>query len=413
MKNIGLARYRAATALPLSAAMICAALCGDAAAEAAKAPVSVSARVESMRPEHRAASLVGMSELYPTRRIARQGPVHQFGVRSGDVGAITYEIEGTTHRFDELFERNHTAGMVVLHHGRIVYERYQAGADAGTHFHSFSVAKSITATLVGLALGAGHIASLDDPIVKYLPELRGSGYEGATIKHALQMSSGVKFSENYAAPDSDISLFGKRVLILNEVSAPDMLKTYPRVAPPGTTFNYSTAETTLLTWLVTAATGRSASKFLEERLWTQIGAENDASWVLDRAYGMEIGGIGFNATVRDYAKIGQLMLDDGVWQGKRLLPAGWVQKATTPDGAQVQYGKLPWGEPEGYGYQWWLIPGTDHAYCAEGVFGQMIYVNPALHPVVAKSSVWPTTWDQKLKAEAWTAFRALGAQLKE
>ena len=139
--------------------------------------------------------------------------------------------------------------------------------------------------------------------------------------------------------------------------------------------------------------------------------EHDGAWILDVS-GMEVGGVGILATVRDHARFGQLMLNDGVWNGERILPKGWVHEATVPDAPQVQYGKLPWGAPEGYQYQWWAVAGADHAFCAEGVHGQMIYVNPVKKLVVARTSAWPEAWNQKYKREAWTAFEAIGTQLE-
>jgi CubicO group peptidase (beta-lactamase class C family) len=369
------------------------------------------ARAEALKFENMDKMVSRIGEYSPMRWISRGGNWQPLDREERQVGQIHYEFGGQSYTVDEMFTRLITTGMVVLHNGKLVYERYRPGANEGTHFWSFSAGKSITSTLVGLALADGSIASVHDQLTKYIPELKGTAYEGVTLKNVLQMSSGVRWQENYVSPQSDIAQLGLHVMVLKDVSANEFAKTLQREAPPGTVFNYSTSETQLIAWAVKQATGKNPADYLSEKIWSRIGMEHDAGWIVDVS-GMEGGGGGILATVRDYARFGQLMLQDGVWNGERILAKGWVQEATTPDAPQVQYGKLPWGEPEGYQYQWFAVAGPDRAFCAEGVHGQMIYVNPAKKLVVARMSAWPEAWNQQYKREAWTAFEEIGRQLE-
>lgn len=375
-------------------------------------------RLELAEPENAAHSFQTMSELFPTRTVARAGPVHAFERAPRPLGDVLYDLDGATRSIDDFLERSRTAGIVVLHDGRLVFERYGLGADAGTRFTSWSVAKSFTATLVGLALGEGLIESLDDPLVRYVPQLAGSAYDGVTIEQALQMSSGVAFSEVYDDESTDVIEFMGYTMLANRVPANEYMIRFPRAAEPGSVFNYSTGETQVLGWLVREVTGRPLAQYLSETVWSRIGMEHDASWILDRegAAGMEMAGCCLNAALRDYARFGQLMLQDGMWRTAdgepvRVLPEGWVRAATVPDSPQVDFGRLFPGSDQGYQYQWWALGGPDGAYSAEGVYGQFVYVNPAHRVVIAKASAWPVAWDEQHERETWAAFDAIVAEL--
>ncbi len=349
-----------------------------------------------------------MSELFPSRTISRGGAVSGFGRAPAPLEELRFELDGRRIDFETFWTENQTAGLVVVHGGKIVYERYDLGADETTRFTSWSVAKSFTSTLVGLALGEGHIASLNDPLDRYLPEVAGTGYEGVTVGQALQMSSGVRFSEVYTPGGrSDVADFMSDSMFLNRTPANERAIDFPRAHEPGTVFNYNTAETQVLAWLVQRATGRSPSSYLQEKLWSRLGMEHDAAWLLDRegGDGMEMGGCCLNMALRDQARLGLLFLQDGVWQGERLLPEGWVRRATVPGEAHLRWGaETPYAE-HGYQFQWWSI-GTG-AFSAEGVHGQFIYVDPEHDLVIAKASSWPEAWTDEHGAMAFAAFDAI------
>ena len=215
------------------------------------------------------------------------------------------------------------------------------------------------------------------------------------------MRSGVAFTEVYTDGVSDIATFMRGSVIEQGVSADAIAASFPRGAEPGTVFNYNTAETQILGMLVREVTGKSHAGYLEEKLWRPLGMEHDATIVLDRPGpdGIEMAGCCLNASLRDWARFGQLHLQDGVWEGKRLLPDGWVARATSQDGDSESF----------YRYQWWLF--GEGRYAAEGVHGQFIFVDPARDLVVAKASFWPVAWDEALAEEAVAAFDAIGQHL--
>ena len=375
-------------------------------------------RAQALRPENFPEIVQRMNEISYTRWVSRGEPCQPFKKVERKVGEIRYEFQGQQYTVDDMFTRVLSTGMVVLHEGKLVYERYRTGSNERTHFMSYSAGKSITAMLIGAAQQDGSIASLDDQITQYAPELKGTAYEGVTIRNALQMSSGVRFSETYTPKlytnkqeRSDIAQMAWHSMILRDMPFIEQVKQYPRAAPPGTVFNYSTAEAQVLGFVIKGATHHDLAPYLEEKIWARIGMEHDGALMLDLPLGMEGAGGGYLATVRDFARLGQLMLQDGVWNGERILPKGWAREASTPSAPQDDYGKLPWGEPEGYGYLWYAIAGPDHAYIAEGVHGQMIYVNPVTKIVIARMSAWPMQWDQNYKREAWAAFEAIGRRL--
>jgi len=239
---------------------------------------------------------------------------------------------------------------------------------------SMSIAKSISSTLVGAALGQGKIRSLSDSVTRYVPALRGSAYDGVTIRDLLMMTSGVRWNETYSDPTSD-----RRRLLDAQISqvpgsALALMKALPRAAEPGTRNNYNTGETQVVAEVLRAAIGQPLATYLEERIWSRFGMEADAKWWLDSPDGTEIGGSGFSATLRDFGRFGLFVLGGGVAGGDSILPTGWIEEATTPK-------QLRDGTHLDYGYLWW--PGRDGAFMAMGIHGQYLYVNPRAHVVIA------------------------------
>ena len=224
---------------------------------------------------------------------------------------------------------NRIAGLLVLKDGEVVREDYELGLKPTDRWASFSLAKSICSTLVGCAIGDGLIGGVLDPIGRYLPALAASAYAEVTIRDVLRMSSGVRWSETYLDPASE----RRRFLELQISGQPGSLLTFmaglQAHAPPGARFNYNTGETFLIGALLEAATGRSLARYLGERLWSHLGMDREACWWLESPQGNGIGGSGFSATLRDYARFARFVLDDGVADGVRLVPAGWLTEATT------------------------------------------------------------------------------------
>jgi CubicO group peptidase (beta-lactamase class C family) len=316
-------------------------------------------------------------------------------------------------KLEDFVARARTTGLLVLRDGKVVLERYWHGADATSRFASWSMAKSFVSTLVGFAIGDGLIKSVEDPITNYLPELKGSGYDGVPIKAILQMSSGVAFNENYENSSSDALIMWNAVLQYNNRSFSDFATKSKSEGKPYEKFNYKGLDTVVLGMLVERVTGKNLSTDLAEKIWGPLGMDDDASWLTeDRSdEALEAPFCCLNARLRDYARFGQFMLQGGAWNGKQLLPANWVAEATRPDRKQVEFGALYPGDPLGYQYQWWILPGADRAFTAEGINGQFIYVNPAKRLVVVMTSVWPHFWDNRLAKESFALFSAIGAAL--
>ena len=276
-----------------------------------------------------------------------------------------------------------TTGLLVLQNDKLVFERYWRGNSTTTPWTAWSVSKSFTAALVGIALRDGLIAGLDDPVTRYLPELAGSAYDGVRLKDVLQMSSGASWTEDYSDPQSDVNRFGRTFALGGSLDA--FVSTLRRERAPGTFNRYNSMDSQVLGMLLRRVTGRSEADYLQDKLWTPLGMENDAYWVTDD-HGVEFAAGGLSATLRDFAKLGLLYLHEGRWSDREILPAAWVHASVTPDAAHLMPGVRPGSDQAwGYGFQWW-VPDDSGAYAAVGVYNQFIYVNPALHIVIAKTS---------------------------
>lgn len=347
------------------------------------------------------------ADIYPVRTIARAESVSDMPYGT-TIEGVTYRRGNLERDMDQYFELTRATGLIVIRDGTIRYERYGHGADETSLLTSMSIAKSIVSTLVGFALDEGLIESVDDPIDRYIPELAGTGYEGIPIKAILQMSSGIAFIEDYSASVSDSERLWNETANYRTKRLNDFVTEMKVRQPPYEDFNYKGVDTAALGWLVASVTGTSLSDYAGEKIWRPLGMESDANWGLDGRGkdATEIAFCCFNATLRDYARFGLFMLDRGAWNGQQLLSADWVDAATVADGAQVAPGKLYPGYPLGYGFQWWVLPGDDGAYIAEGVNGQFIYVNPAHDLVVVATHVWKEFWDPTLEKEFHAAVDA-------
>ena len=316
-------------------------------------------------------------QLYPARVIAGGPSVHALpqaaplaGFAPGGTG--TLQLQRNVDDFG-------LAGIVVLHRGQLRLEHYAHGFSPDGRWVSFSLAKSLTSTLLGAAVKDGFIGSIDDAVTRYIPELQGSAYDGVTLQQLLTMSSGVKWNEDYSDPAADVALFYITPAPPGSDPTINYMKTLRREAPPGTRWHYNTGETNLLGVVVSRATRKSLATYASEKIWAPYGMESDASWMLDRS-GHEHGGCCIQARTRDYARFGQFMLDGGRVDGRLVLPEGWLQAATRK---QVDIGRPGFG----YGYQWWTRDnGIFNAY---GIHGQVIHIDPSRGLVIALNSATP------------------------
>jgi CubicO group peptidase (beta-lactamase class C family) len=355
-----------------------------------------------------------MRSLYPTRIVRRGAELSE--LVAGKPIDVRYHIDGADRDIADFMRRYRATGLLILKHGQIVCERYALGHSSETRWISFSMAKSITSTLLGAALLQGHIGSLDDPVTRTVSQLRGSAYDDVSIRHVLQMSSGVRWVETYLDPQSD----RRRLLDLQALERPgavlDYLRTLPRAAAPGTTFNYNTAETFLLGAIVAGAVGRPLAEYLSETIWQPCGMQADAYWQLESPDGHEFAGSGLSATLRDFARFGSFVLADGAVGGRRILPIDWMQVSTAVvPGSRLEPGKLPGYEPLGYGYQWWTFaprPGGGRLFGALGIFGQQIYVDVEEHLVIAVHGAWPDPVHNSSRLESYAFFAAVADALQ-
>jgi CubicO group peptidase (beta-lactamase class C family) len=306
---------------------------------------------------------------------------------------------GKAYTVDSYMSEMRTSGVLVLKDGKVVLERYGLDRTASDRWTSFSVAKSVTSILVGAAIKDGFIKSLDDPVSAYIPEMKGGAYDQVTVRQLLTMTSGVKWNEDYQDPQSDVAKVGLSILEPGVNPVVSYMRGLPREAAPGEKFVYKTGETDLAGILVSKAVGKPMSQYLSEKVWAAYGMEQDAIWVDDVA-GHERGGCCMSMTLRDYGRIGQFMLDDGVVNGTSVLPEGWaadsVRRHVTFDEG---------GLYTGYGYFWWLIPG---GYEAAGIFGQNIIIYPEEKLVIAINSAWPSADADEL----WAAQEAFGQAVR-
>jgi CubicO group peptidase (beta-lactamase class C family) len=274
----------------------------------------------------------------------------------------------------------------VIHNGKIAYEHYALGHTSTSKWTSFSVAKSLTSMLVGAAIKDGYIKDVNDPVTAYLPVLKGTSYEGVTIRQVLQMSSGVGWNEDYTDPKSDVAQIGAVAAQGGSLGLVKYMGALPRVAPPGSKFNYNTGETHLAGAIVRAAVGNNLSSYASQKIWSKFAMESNAFWMLADEYGAEHAGCCLSATLRDYGRIGLLALRKGVLaDGTSVLPENWMKDATTPSPS------MP-----GYGYQWWLIGPGD--FGARGIFGQSIQIYDPQNIVIVTHSLWPTAQSKENSA---------------
>jgi CubicO group peptidase (beta-lactamase class C family) len=378
----------------------------EAAAPAATVSASDAARIRRAgaevlfwSAEQRDRNFRAMETLFPTVTVKAGGRPHPL-----PAGAPLASALGGEPAVAKLMSDMNMVGLLVLQDGRVRLERYARGFAPGQRWTSFSVAKSLTSTLVGAAVKDGFIKSLDDPVTRYIPELSASAYDHVTVRQVLTMTSGVRWNEDYTNPESDVA----RMFAVAPASGEDVTVSYlrrlPREAAPGTKWVYKTGETNLIGVLVRRATGKPLSRYLSERIWRPYGMEADAYWQVDEG-GQEIGGCCLSMTLRDYARVGQFVLDGGKAGGRDVVPSSWFAQATR---AQADIG-VP---GRGYGYQWWA--GPQGTFSAVGIFGQMIHLDPARRLVIVALSNWPQATGRELSAaRAALAMKITAAAAKE
>lgn len=295
---------------------------------------------------------------------------------------------------DAYMQGQRSAALLVLHKGQVRLERYGLDFGSDGRWTSFSVAKSITSTLVGAAVKDGHIKSMDDRVSDYIAEMKGSAYDDVSIRQLLTMTSGIRWNEDYGDPQSDVARFNNHQPEPGVDALVSYLRQLPREAPAGTRWLYSTGETNLVGVLLARAVGKPISEYLSEKIWVPAGMEQQATWILSKT-GQEISGCCIQAATRDYARFGQFIVGGAQVHGQSILPDGWLQDATTTRTGINQPGR-------GYGYQWWTY--DDGSFSARGIFGQGIFIDRSRQLVIASNANWGGGARDPVASEAREAF---------
>jgi CubicO group peptidase (beta-lactamase class C family) len=336
-----------------------------------------------------------IDKIFPTRTV-KHGPNVFPLPKSPSTVHVRYQFQGSEWDTAKFMKANNVAGLLVIKQGKIALELYGLGERATDRWTSFSVGKSVTSTLVGAAIKDGAIKGLDSPVTDYLPGLKGSAYEGVTIRHLLTMTSGAKWNEDYSDPKSDVNQFA--------LSAPGpdgenpivaYMAKLPREAAPGVKWVYKTGESDLIGVLLARATHQHLADYLSDKIWSRFGMEGDAVWMLDRS-GEELGGCCISMTLRDYGRFGLFFMRGGEIGGTSILPQGWIAESTRQ-------------QAPGYGFQWWVH--DNGTYEAIGIFGQAIFIDPKEDLIIVTSSAWPQADEDKFYAVSDAYFSAVRSAL--
>jgi CubicO group peptidase (beta-lactamase class C family) len=335
-------------------------------------------------------------EHFPERAIVNAAPAYYFQVdpSSEHFQTVAYRSEGEPKQmdFEEFLVSTHTTSFIVIRDDVIRYEGYFNGFRRDSILTSFSISKSFTSALIGIAIGEGYIGSADDLMTAYLPELKGGGLDAVTIRDLLMMSSGIRYvTDEEVSPLAQITQFTDPGLAY---AHPNLRRLALQVRPdgkaPGMEFNYNEYHPMLLGMILERATGRTASEYLQEKIWKPLGMEFPASWNLDSEDdGFELMGSGVNGRAIDFAKFGRLFLNKGGWNGARIVSEQWVVESTAPipDDGRTWHTYNDWKAADGYyTYMWWgrFTPDGGYEYMAQGHLGQWIYVSPQEKAIIVR-----------------------------
>lgn len=324
-----------------------------------------------------------LATIQPCRVVRRAAVPFRFEAARSIALPASHVFDGKRRETARFLSSTETTGLYIVQNDRRIFEEYWLGNDATTQTASWSVVKSFISALMGVAVRDGLVTSLDDKVDDHLPDLKGTGYEGATIKHALQMSSGATWNETFNDPDSDVP---KLVACFSPGGSLDELaRSQVRNHPPGRFNHYNSMDTQVLGMILRKVTEKSLTDYLAAELWEPLGMEDDAFWLVD-GQGVEFGSGGLCATLRDNAKFGRLFLNKGHDGFRQLLPPGWVEASVAAEEPHLVPGPRPNSTAHwGYGYQWW-VPDTSGCFMAVGAGNQFIYINPRLNLIIVKSS---------------------------
>ena len=323
-----------------------------------------------------------MQSIYPSIALAAGSEFYAYQENEN----LTPKWDNNTN-LQSYIEENRIGGLIVIKDNVKRLEVYADGIDENTLWTSYSVAKSISSLLVGVALKDGFIKSLDDVLENYIPEFIGYDYGKVTVRQLLTMTSGIAWNEDYVDPNSDVAQMYLKPCEGEEAHILTYMKALKAVGKAGEKWNYSTGETDLVGILIQKATGKSLAEYLSEKVWKPLGMQQCGYWITDECSGMNIGGSGLSASLRDFARLGTLMLNDGKIGNESIFADEYLKNATS-----LLYQINDQGG--GYGYLWWHNP--DGSYAARGIFGQLLYIHPAENLIIAQMAAWPQAGSKEL-----------------
>jgi len=349
-----------------------------------------------------------MREFVPTRVVWRgDGPVSKLPRAERDISGVLFtDPNGTRRTFAEALKLTYTDGILVMHKGKVIYERYFGALDAHTQHIAMSITKSFVGTLAAMLVADGKLDPAA-PVTQYVPELKDTAYGDATVRQVMDMTVGVRYSENYADPNADVWAYARAGGMLPRPAGYkgpdnfyDYLTTLRKEGEHDAEFAYKTVNAETLAWIVRRASNKSLASLLSERIWQPMGAQDDAYFSVD-SIGTESGGGGLNTTLRDLARFGEMIRNDGRFNGKQILPKSVIDDIRR-GGDPAKFAKAGYTTLPGYSYRnmWWVSSNDHHTFEARGIHGQRIYIDPvaqmtivryASHPIAANAANDPVT----------------------
>jgi len=366
-------------------------------------------------------SVAHFRQLMPTVNVSRGlgAPAALPRALRRDIDALQFLPLGSDQpmTWEQSLAANYTDGMVVLHRGRVVYERYFGALQPQGQHAAMSVTKSFVGTLAAMLVAEGRL----DPerrVADYVPELAASAFGSATVRQVMDMTTGIRFSEDYADPKAEVwahAAAGNPLPKPADYTGPrsyyEFLQTVQPQGTHGAAFGYRTANTDALGWVLARVSGQSVAELLSDRIWSRLGSEQDAYMTVD-ATGTPFAGGGLNLGLRDMARFGEMLRNGGVFQGRRILPAAAVADIRSggnpADFAQAGYSQLP-----GWSYRnmWWVTHNAHGAFAARGVHGQTLYIDPKAEMVIARFASHPVAGNAANDATSLPAYHALALHL--
>ncbi len=335
------------------------------------------------------------------------------------IDALTFTPMNTndTMTWEESLYENYTDGMIILHDGKIVYERYFGVLEPDGHHGAMSMTKSFTGTLAAILVAEGVIDE-NALVMEYVPELAESGFGDATVRQVMDMTTGIKFSEDYADPNAEI---WQHAAAGNPLPKPpgytgptnyyEFLVTVQKEGEHGEAFAYKTANTDVLGWIIDRVTGKQVNELVSDLIWKPMGAETDAYYSVD-SIGTPFAGGGLSAGLRDLARFGQIILNDGYYNGQQIIPAKAVEDIKV-GGDPEKFAKAGYSLLPGWSYRnmWWITENENGAFAARGVYGQTIYIDPAADMVLVRFSSHPTSFNSAMDPTSLPAYQAVADYL--